>query len=139
MIDINLGVALDLMAEAVAEKGEDYVYSSGDSRNCAYVHGYKTIEQPNEYGQDESVTVQDGPLTPGCLVGNVLHRAGIPLELFEELGINEDCPADEALSRLAEQGHLKYTTEAMYALLGAQQLQDRNNTWGVALKNAEEQ
>jgi len=51
------------LGEAVAEKGADFVYQPEDFAGfCNYVHG------------------ADGPRpVPGCIVGNVLHRLGVPL------------------------------------------------------------
>lgn len=134
MIEITKELALKLLAEAVAEKGETYVYSNPTSQDCMYVHGYAPVldETGDETGEREQVE----DLTPGCLVGDVLHRAGVPLRLFERLDINYDTPADHALSDLRLHGVLEYTPEASSVLLAAQSAQDTKRSWGAALKAA---
>lgn len=133
MIEITEALVLDLLNEAVAEKGEDHVYENPDAPGmCTYVHGYQTVAGP----EGESETVQVEPLTPGCIVGNVLHRAGIPLELFQQLEINDDTPADAALRHLADQGFLTYTGRAQSVLAVAQSHQDKYASWGAAVEAA---
>lgn len=70
MIELTMTRTRKLLTEAVAEKGADYVYVNKDGKladgtgevECHYVHGDQ----------------------PGCIVGNVLHRAGVPLDVLGE-------------------------------------------------------
>lgn len=114
MIELSLVMTKELLAEAVAEKGADFVYvnkygqqadQSGDV-TCQYVHGDQ----------------------PGCIVGNVLHRAGVPLD---ELGQYETHSVDDLGQRL-------FTAEARVKLLlnHIQGHQDVGVPWGEAVRLA---
>lgn len=114
MIELTLARTKELLAEAVAEKGEDFVYvdefgqqadESGYVR-CHYVHGDQ----------------------PGCIVGNVLHRAGVPLD---ELGAYEAQNAGDLF-----QGLFVAEGEAVRLLNAVQSRQDLGVPWGEALRLA---
>lgn len=62
-INLTLDYTEELLRQAVADRGEDFVYEKPDGSNqCMYVHS-------------------DGP---GCIVGYVLHAAGVSLEALSE-------------------------------------------------------
>lgn len=135
MIKLTEALVLDLLDEAVAEKGEDHLYSNPDDPgSCVYVHGVETIETYDEYEEliDREFVPTDN-LTPGCIVGNVLHRAGVPLETFLELGINHDTVAAVALYNLSRHGVVEYSDRIEQILSSAQSRQDGNAPWGKAV------
>lgn len=111
MIELTLARTKEFLAEAVAEKGADFVYvnkygdqadESGDV-TCHYVHGDQ----------------------PGCIVGNVLHRAGVPLDV---LGEYEAQNVDDLAAGL-------FTAEVgvRSLLLHVQSHQDAGIPWGEAV------
>lgn len=116
-IELTLDRTKELLAEAVALKGADYVYTTPDGEQgnpdtspiCSYVHGEE----------------------PGCIVGHVLHSAGIPLA---ELRGEERNDASGALRGL--RGTLHYEDGVAELLMAVQQDQDSGVPWGEALTNA---
>jgi hypothetical protein len=104
-IHLTEELALKHMRKAVAEYGSDYVYQSYNGSTCLYVFGDK----------------------PSCLVGQVLVRAGVPVEAFTPFAnsnrigaVVEDLPVDISSPLVA-------------ALAVAQDVQDNGRTWGEAL------
>lgn len=113
---------LRVMREVVAEFGEDYVYQPPAGSTCVYVH------------LDE-----DGEACPSCIVAQVLHRLGVPLEAFEE-----GLAAHAMVDQLNNQGW-GITYQAAVALSEAQRIQDAvtnipapviDCTWGAAYREA---
>ena len=102
---------LGLLREVIAEKGEDYVYDSPiePRSRCLYVH--------------------DGQ--PGCIVGHVLHRAGVSVEGLA--GVEDWTPLDhEVVPQFCG-----WAAEPALELLAAVQVeQDAGATWGEALRRA---
>lgn len=103
------------LAEAVAEKGDDYVYTNpegesakGSAASCYYVHGD----------------------VPGCLVGNALHRLGVPLWALEARELRGAYSvAKEVIDVTDDRG--------TYTMLGSvQDAQDNGAMWGDALAYA---
>ncbi|MFF9268639.1 hypothetical protein [Streptomyces rochei] len=114
MITLTLDKAKELLAEAVAEKGEDFVYVNRDGRpvagltgaDCHYVHGDQ----------------------PGCIVGHVLHKAGVSLaDLSEYEGQGAEDPALDLAGA---------TDDACRLLSYAQENQDRGIPWGESVRLA---
>jgi hypothetical protein len=118
-ITINRQQAIDLMRE-VAEGREDYVYDS--NIGCDYV--------------------RDG--APSCLVGQALHRAGVPVERFAP--VEGDAPhsvgvvlerneLDEPVRRgtFAEALGVEMDDGAVRVLSEAQAHQDSGVPWGKAI------
>lgn len=136
--ELTRELAIELLGQAVAEKGEDYVYANEEQPgSCTYVHGYRDVTvMETEFNVEETETIQVAPLTPGCLVGNALHRFGVPLEAFAELGLNDDTPVATALSDLEAHGYLTYTRGAQIVLSVAQNNQDQGCTWGASVETA---
>lgn len=107
---LTLERAQTLLAEIVAEKGPDFKYvNPADSENadpgtfsCLYVHG------------DE----------PGCIVGVVLHRAGVPLT---SLANHEN----ETPFRLPHQWFENHDVKSY--LYRVQTQQDCGKTWAEAV------
>jgi hypothetical protein len=102
--------ALELLREVVAEFGEDHVYrTTPDKPYCRYAHG-------NE---------------PGCGVGHVFSRAGMPVEYLRG--------ADRAVSPAADSVPMfrQWATPEALALLAAFQAhQDQGRPWGECLRRA---
>lgn len=105
--------AIILLREVVAEKGADYVDpNSGDNS-----------PGPCEYTYDDA---------PGCIVGHVAFKAGVPIErLHDWLGMITDEPWETQ-----EDADL-FTYDALTLLRAAQVVQDNGGTWGEALASAE--
>ncbi|WP_103529497.1 hypothetical protein [Streptomyces sp. SM12] len=105
-----------VLREVVAERPE-FVYTnpSGESGNpgvntptCFYVHGE----------------------VPGCVIGHLLHRLGVPLAVLRNL---EHDHASAVIDEVME----GVTDAVVLALTGAQAAQDHGNPWSVALERAE--
>lgn len=114
----ELALARKLLAEAIAERGEDYVYKSpeGPGGECVYI-------EKNEAGA----------LAPSCLVGCVLVGAGVPAKMMLEV---EGQHAEAALGQLASDfDTYPFTDPIVIAGLNrAQAKQDDGDTWGDALR-----
>lgn len=116
-IDLSVENVAKALREAVEEKGADYCYinEAGEVANlenaietqCQYVHTDK----------------------PGCIVGNVLHRLGVPLDILSRY---ETRPAKNVVESLYEQGILEFERKALDMLRYAQSYQDNGNSWGDA-------
>ena len=100
--------ARELLARAVAEKGEDYVYQppEGRQRRCLYVH----------------------PDSPGCIVGHVFHYLGVAPEVLARY---EGSHAGLVASRLTG---VSPENPVAIALTVAQDAQDAGEPWGRALQ-----
>lgn len=133
MITIDLDKAQALVAECIAERGEDYVYTKDEgTHSCQYVHGVSDVwnEDTEEY---EQVSFDDA--TPGCLVGMALHKAGIPLESLGSRERNEDGSFD-LISKLESDGLVWVSMEAQNYLGNAQCSQDLGVPWKRAAEAA---
>lgn len=95
-----------IMTEIVNEAGRDFVYRNHNYSNCTYL-------------KDD---------VPDCLIGRVLFRLGIPLEVLQEM--------DENIIAIssAEGPDLTGLSTSACDLLGvAQMKQDQGQNWGDAL------
>lgn len=136
MVQIDGQAAVDLLRAAVAENGADFVYEQDTSSLpgplCLYVNK---------------------DLTPSCIVGNALIRAGADPQVLkdadESVGTYHDPFYDEDVRvsdtgigspdfnlYLSEHG-IKLTGEARVIFERAQHLQDNGRPWGEALREAE--
>lgn len=112
-VDLGVDRAIELAKEAVAVRGADYIYTIGGVVSkggvaCKYV--------TNENGEDEC----------SCIVGCILHKAGVPLAaltLHEGNGIGESVWGDV----------VTLTPAAKYFLQEIQGLQDDGCPWGAAV------
>lgn len=125
MIELTYEMALNFAAQAVEEKGEDYVYSDekgiradapGSIAGCSNWHHV----DPDDHDKGK---------VPGCIVGNILHRAG--LDIFK-YGKGSD------ISGIAFQAgdEIMIHPKAYEFLRIAQLRQDSGAPWGVAVKTA---
>lgn len=129
IVSLTLPAVREAMKAVVAERGEDYDYKAHHSA-CRYTQWVEPAE---------------GPATqvPGCLVGAVLNRLGVPLT---EMDHWNDSAADDLLHNLREVDDIDYAdaeaAEWVGVYLGvAQEVQDHGgsgHTWGDALRVAEE-
>lgn len=124
--EVDAPEALRLIAQAVAERGEDYVYPfsqdgwtyGNDRETCLYF-------VPDENG--ESFEPRGETFTPGCIVGLALSYVGLqPDDLTEARGI----------WAAREDPESNLTLEAVRVLGIAQDVQDQHETWGKALQRA---
>lgn len=121
---LTLEKAKSMVDEAIRDKGSDFVYKRMPGMDCKYVHeGQVWDPDVEEYVRDESV------YEPGCIVGYVLHKAGIPLAAMQN---SEGNNAEELLDRLERAGLLTVESEASEFLNNVQDLQDSGNSWGSA-------
>lgn len=112
MIKIDDKLAIQLLQQAVAERGPDYVYGEPGG-DCFYTDleadgtGYKVV--------------------PGCIVGMALYKAGFPMAELEDIQADVNDLADEL------SGKVQFTDEARVIFQNAQARQDRQEPWGQAV------
>lgn len=120
-ITLTLDAVREAAKAAVAERGEDYIYKNhwDACRNTQWVTGDNGAEH-----------------IPGCFVGDVLHRCGLPLAT---LALWDDTTADDLLHNLDRDGHIDGAESLVQDyLVRAQIVQDaEGNTWGQAYAAAE--
>lgn len=112
---IDVARAVELLREAVAERGADYVDPrAAASRECAYV--------------------KDGQCA--CLIALALHKGGVTIDTLRGF-VGE---IREAIDALVERGvdiGVWIVEDAVGVLEAAQSVQDLGGTWGNALVAAE--
>lgn len=130
MLYLDFEKAQQLVNEAIAEKGEDYVYEKeGDS--CHYVHG---IDEVWDSFEENYVRSFDNATT-GCLVGHALKLGGVPLEAMGT-GYRNDSDADSLLRKLEDADFVSVMGKAKWYLTNLQQSQDLGTPWGIAAEAA---
>lgn len=124
-IHIDADKAVELLKEAVKERGEDFVYPRSNN-GCKYVINNQ----------------------PSCLVGVVLSRAGVPIAVLLDLDTSRRVPIIHdgndlvvSMSQPISQAYLPedvvvLTDEARLVLTVAQNCQDRGESWGRAVSKA---
>lgn len=116
MIELSDDKVKSLLREIVDEFGRDYVYKWPHAADaCLYVHKV-------EDGFDET--------KPGCIVAQVLHRAGVSLEYMEGY---EGRGANILLFALENDAALSVSSQSAWALRNIQQDQDLGVSWGEAV------
>lgn len=103
-----------LLANAVADRGEDFVY-------------------PEEwkYGADCQYFLPDGK--PACIVGHVLDQLGLTQTNISSVGVyGQLFPAVQINEHLAHTG-IAFTKDAVDLLVFVQNRQDRGVPWGDAV------
>lgn len=108
---------LGIMAQVVAEYGEDFVYT-------------KVI--PAGYTYPVCQNWHDG--CPSCLIGHIMHRWGMPEDVLEN---NRSMGVTTLLSRFQVR-HINMRIEAgaQRAMTAAQNAQDEGVPWGDCLEKA---
>lgn len=125
-IVMDLATAKRLVDNAIADRGEDFVYTPPiEGQGCAYVH-----HGPPIYTDDGFRERDWAHATPGCIVGHGLMSLGISPEMF--MGCNHTDAADLILG-FVDKGVVKsYEIEALRFLMNVQASQDNGHTWGKA-------
>lgn len=134
--------ALSLLNAAREEKGENYVYPGlpGADRalpweSCAYVHGMTWEDDPESIDYAKRANFDNAE--PGCLIGNALHRFGVPFDQLTNKGAaNTGVPASELLYSLQRRGILTFDSKAAQLFRYAQDKQDQSKPWGEAISAA---
>jgi len=124
VITITEADARRYMAEAVAERGDLYVYQPNRGGwGCTYC----------KYNDD------DEAVAPDCLIGTILHKAGLPLaELSSHEGetaarfFGYNVPMNGPVHRNGQQPMVQATQRVVTALQRAQWAQDNGETWSEA-------
>lgn len=142
---IDENAALALLEATVQEKGEDFVY---ENSMCEYVLDTEFLYDSDE-DRDYASVVGIATGTPGCIVGQVLVKAGLVFGETANSGVVSIILGNESAESLANTG--AFTDRAVHVLAAAQQVQDgsdvgarnRNTpygrgTWGEALSAARE-
>lgn len=125
---LNLAEARQLLARAVENRGEEFVYDKDQYGGvCAYF--------------DPS----DG--TPGCIVGQVLSFKGVTLETFINWAETYRAESDHTyapnlntsgVTDLVDYHFIDADNQTLEYLALAQSRQDTGATWGQALRRAEQ-
>lgn len=116
---ITYWYALSIARKVVEEFGDGH---RADGDGCTYV----TCEAGK--GEDGNIVV--GPLRPVCLVGQILARMGVSLELMEGFSsLNNE--RDNF-----KNNQVTFTDRAYHFLDTLQAVQDMGETWGLALSIA---
>lgn len=115
---IDKAKALELLAVAVKERGEDYEYDRGDE----------------ERGYLRCTYERDGK--PSCLVGLALTHAGVTLDQLREMDAAEHPLFADLHS--ADLLPVEVADDAVSVFSVAQTSQDCGDTWGEALRFARE-
>lgn len=118
MIEITQATATLLMSEVVAMYGRDYV-------------------DPRAGGGQDALYVADGK--PGCLIGHILARAGVPLaDLAAAEGLRVstlfgcDLTVDGRVIPGSRPGVARAEPTVVQALVYTQAVQDAGMNWGTA-------
>jgi hypothetical protein len=128
MIKLDPNTVLDEAGAVVAEAPEGYRYVStngdvaaeGKIFSCYYVHNVKD-------GVD-----LDSP-EPGCIVGKILFRLGVPLDVMARTEVS----SSGLLNALASEGVIEKPKPEVYMILAAmQRCQDLGTTWHTAYQVA---
>lgn len=130
MLYLDFEKAQQLVNEAIAEKGEDFIYQKEGS-SCHYVHG--VTKAWDSYKEDYVSTFDDA--TTGCLVGHALKLGGVPLEAMGT-GYRNDADSDSLLNKLGLTGFVTTLEKAKWYFSNLQQSQDLGVPWGMAAEAA---
>ena len=112
-----------VLDQILAKFGEDYVYvnrygeqADPDTRpSCFYVHGDGATR----------------PKEPGCIIGQLLHRLGVPLDSFSLL-------EGEAADSVVKKFFPRTSGAVLTFLRDVQHWQDGGRSWGAAVSFARE-
>lgn len=124
-IHITLDRAVDLLREAVAERGENYVYEYPENAmgSCVYV--------VTDYGDNDELI----PVAPSCIVGTAMHKAGVPLDFMAQSAINSSS-SQSLREELMREAVADWDEGAALLFQWAQKYQDDSNPWGDSLRMA---
>ena len=135
-ISLDIERTRELLAQALADRGPDYVYRSLEGTGCLYWHDPRDPDhRPDQYSNPDTYDDRGAQGQPGCLVGYVLHAAGVP---GTELARREQRDALTLLKELTEAGVVTADQDTRTLLLCAQTQQDEGAEWGQAIRDAEQ-
>lgn len=124
MIDLTLEETKRLLNEIVTEYGEDHVYTNPDG----------VVAGPPLNPGCLNVHVVGGEYKPGCIVGTLFHKAGVPL-----VDIPLSAGAYGTEGALRGGGILAASGNSVVLLATVQRLQDQGVPWGRAVREAIEE
>lgn len=120
-MNLTLERAKELLAVIVAEYGEDYAYEKPwPHTTCRYVH-----------------ISADGELTPGCIVGVLLHKFGFELERLHRVLLNPVFPYFHDLKIMEPE--FTFEPQVRELLQDVQFRQDAGVAWSQAVREAIEE
>jgi hypothetical protein len=135
-IVIDYALAEMLLSNAIAEKGEDFVYTPAEF----------TREIDDSYWLDESEADElitsvteaecayfDEDGSPSCGVGCALAQVGVTADMVEPWNI---CVGVDTLANHLTYNNINLTPKAVKLLATFQSYQDQGNPWGVAWDHA---
>jgi hypothetical protein len=122
LIIIDREYCIELLDKAVAERGEDYIYTPikvESHFNGGTYHGEFCLY----------VDTRTGESRPSCIAGMVLYLAGLPIDYFKQ---HEGVPISKVLWYLSRADAVSTSISVREALQAAQDAQDGGRTWGAA-------
>lgn len=132
-IEINAARALNLLEDAVAERGEEYRYDHEAAKVRRSTGEWPQYGGPScFYWHGESV---------GCIAGLALSKAGVPDETLDGMDhavLNEQAGGTSigSLVKWLANRDVILSDGAVSIMRMAQESQDNSNTWGQALSEA---
>lgn len=132
-IEINAARALNLLEDAVAERGEEYKYDHEAAKERRSTGDWPQYGGPScFYWHGESV---------GCIAGLALSKAGVPDETLDGMDhavLNEEASGTSigSLVKWLAAHDVTLSDAAVSVIRVAQESQDNNSTWGQALSEA---
>lgn len=115
--------AVEMVAKAIEERGEDYVYlpgvdEFGDQKGCSYVS--------ETFGTEETITDEMlAELKPGCIMGVALILTGAA-------EMRQLATCGDYIGGLLDDLKIPTTRKALHYLTKVQKLQDDKTPWGSA-------
>lgn len=119
---------LDALRKAVKERGSGFVY---------------TKEYPGDESCQYVAADREGNVGPACIAGYALSSLGVPLGTLRAMDVASEFEASEVVDApdvliLLEEAGFELDPLALVAVATAQQEQDRDHNWGIAVSRAEE-
>lgn len=120
MVAITIDNVIELLEQAVNERGEHYIDPQADSGSCTY-----------------ATYSPSGELVPGCIVGMVLSKAGYEVGMLElwDSEVSGLTPLDTP-EEIKAKTSVEVDSKALFALRTAQERQDTGKSWGDAMRAA---
>jgi hypothetical protein len=122
MIYIDEIKFFELLDKAIAERGPEYIYEQACVESEDGILG-------SGQGFCLYVDVSMGEMRPSCLVGLMLHLAGVPLDKLHQ---NNYAPSNGLLSWLERRGYITLSPHDLIHdyFAEVQSRQDHGETWG---------
>lgn len=128
MIEINRAKAIQLLEEAVNERGQDFVYT-WPVKMATDGDGAPVTEHGCWYEVDGA---------PSCGVGWALHLAEVPTTVLNALDQAAGDTTIDGVAWILEDSGIRLTQEAVRVFGTFQRYQDMSYPWGKALEVAKE-